>query len=231
MRNLLLCFLLATLFMACGIKCAERRPVAQTGSPSQMEQNRIASLLRHYHTQFPEATLQDIYKYCFQDYYGPAHLIRDTSGAARYIQEELRYLDSIGWRYEQPYEPLGLRGRFVRVNLAVVRDGCLEPQELAAALARSAPLADTLPVAEWRERWGAVARAARALRMEAYAADSAALDSLLASGEYEFHHSARFNEAYHYGYRLIERGLFERELKPRIDACLTAGGAGRREGR
>ena len=43
-------------------------------------------------TDYPMATLQDLYKSCFQDYFGPAHIVADREGAVRYIRQELAEL-------------------------------------------------------------------------------------------------------------------------------------------
>ena len=41
-------------------------------------------------------------------------------------------------------------------------------------------------------------------------------DLLLSAGKYAISHSPEYREAYHPHYRLVERGIFERELKPLI---------------
>lgn len=186
------------------------------GSKS-FDQMRLNDLFCQYHENFPDATLLDYYKYCFQDYYGPAHLIYDTANAVKYIMDEIRYLDSIGWKYTAPYERLEVCGLYVRVNIKAVKDGLITAQELASALVRSGVLTDTITMEEWEDRWHEIIQSIRPLNLPNYQEDSIAIDNLLAGGEYVSHHSARFNEAYHYGYRLIKRNIFRKELKPKID--------------
>ena len=43
------------------------------------------------------------------------------------------------------------------------------------------------------------------------------IDSILSVGRYAISHSPEYREAYHPHYRIVERGIFERELKPLIE--------------
>lgn len=47
--------------------------------------------------------------------------------------------------------------------------------------------------------------------------DKAFIDSILSVGRYAISHSPEYREAYHPHYRIVERGIFERELKPLIE--------------
>ena len=49
----------------------------------------IRRMCEDIHTQYPMATLQDIYKTCYQDYFGAEHLVSDTASARLYLQREL----------------------------------------------------------------------------------------------------------------------------------------------
>ena len=42
-------------------------------------------------SNYPQSTLQDVYKSCFQDYFGPAHIISNREAARRYIEYELAH--------------------------------------------------------------------------------------------------------------------------------------------
>ena len=50
-----------------------------------------------------------------------------------------------------------------------------------------------------------------------YQQDKAFIDSILSVGRYAISHSPEYREAYHPHYRIVERGIFERELKPLIE--------------
>ena len=49
----------------------------------------IRQMCQYIHTQYPLATLQDIYKTCYQDFFGAEHLMNDTAAARYYINYEL----------------------------------------------------------------------------------------------------------------------------------------------
>ena len=51
-----------------------------------------------------------------------------------------------------------------------------------------------------------------------FEADSEAIRALLKEGQYASHHSRQYENAYHPHYRLIEKGIFEKELLPLIQA-------------
>lgn len=72
--------------------------------------------------QYPESTLQDVYKSFFQDRFGPGHLISDTVAARKYLQQELKEMDGSEMPY---YEPAGAGENYYRVNLAVIKEGSI----------------------------------------------------------------------------------------------------------
>ena len=47
--------------------------------------------------------------------------------------------------------------------------------------------------------------------------DKQFIDSVLSVGKYAISHSPDYREAYHPHYRIIERSIFEQEIKPLID--------------
>lgn len=180
------------------------------------EQARLQQLFAEYHRDFPAATLKDMYKYGFQDVFGPAHIIGDSLSCARYVESEVAYLDSIGWRYREPYEPLQLCGQYVRVNVLTVKEGRLSTQQLVGALIRSGAVPDSADLVLWQKQWPQVEKAIAPLAADlpGYAEDKAFIDSLLAAGQYVSHHSSAFNAANHYGYRLVRKDIFDKELLP-----------------
>ncbi|MDY5969095.1 MAG: hypothetical protein SPJ13_03640 [Bacteroidales bacterium] len=218
MKRIILSIMLATLVSSCGGKHgSEQEGHNLVEGTKSLDQTRLNVLFEQYHEDFPEATLLDYYKYCFQDYYGPTHLIRDTMNTVQYILSEIHYLDSIGWKYTAPYEPLGVCGLYVRVNIKAVKDGKISAQELANALVKSGVDTDTITVDEWDGRWHEIIKSIKPLNLPNYREDSIAIDALLDGGEYVYHHSKPFSEAYHYGYRLIRKSVFKKELKAKID--------------
>lgn len=176
--------------------------------------------------KYPDTSLQDIYKSCFQDYFGPAHAILSRDVARKYIEQELKSVASTDTNY---YEPCGWRGNYYRVNLSVVTDSILSIDELADAFYRSAP-EQTPPADErWVNEWNRTLKilyeavtenASRISRNSPlilnFTADSTAIADMLAQGKYVVHHSDRYNELYHPHYRIVSREIFEKEILPRL---------------
>ncbi len=171
-----------------------------------------------YMTRFPESSLQDVYKWCFQDVFGPAHLVSDTAASAAYIRSELtRYRPDSA---TPMYEYTGPDGRYVRVNLSLVADSVITVEQLVDALVRSSSQKPTMSVEQWRERWVDYVDILadvepRPLNFES---DAQKIDSLLSKGQYVMHHSRHFNETYLYFYRIIARDIFEQEILPVINS-------------
>ena len=44
----------------------------------------LQPMVQVYMDRFPESDLRDLYKYCFQDFFGPEHLISDSLGGELY---------------------------------------------------------------------------------------------------------------------------------------------------
>ena len=47
--------------------------------------------------------------------------------------------------------------------------------------------------------------------------DKQFIDSVLSVGKYAISHSPEYREAYHPHYRIVERNIFEKEIKPMIE--------------
>jgi hypothetical protein len=55
------------------------------------------------------------------------------------------------------------------------------------------------------------------LKLPQYEEDKLSIDSILNAGKYAISHSPSYREAYHPHYRIVEKSIFEREIKPIID--------------
>ena len=185
------------------------------GSVSREEQ--IAEAMSELTERYPAATLQDIYKSCFQDHFGVAHLLADRANVKGYIEHELATAEAFDEAY---YEPCGWQGRFVRVNLAVVRDGLMTIDELTDAFMASAEFSSNEVTEAWIGEWHAILEVLRAEglheQLPDFAADSARLEQMLSEGRYVMHHSASFRDAYHPHYRIIHRSIFEERILPKL---------------
>lgn len=179
----------------------------------------VKDFVKRHMESYPQLRLLDIYKSCFQDFMGPEHLVADTASVSAYLDRELD-----GMAGEAPaagyYEPCGPQGKHVRVNLSAVQQGVITKQALLDAFVRSAN-GKHPSVKAWKKRWKKMMRIIDGMHLNLphYAEDRAFIDGVLKQGKYAISHSPEFREAYHPHYRIVERGIFERELKPLLEFC------------
>ena len=167
---------------------------------------------------YPKSRLLDIYKSCFQDYMGAEHLVSDRQRVKAYLDEELNTTsldDLMPWYYE----PCGIEGNYVRVSLRTVKEGIIQENLLLDAFIRSASNKERPSVDSWREQWHKIIGTIEQmnLNLPSYSEDKQFIDSILSAGKYAISHSPEYREAYHPHYRIVERNIFEREIKPKIE--------------
>ena len=167
---------------------------------------------------YPKSRLLDIYKSCFQDYMGAEHLVSDRQRVKAYLDEELNTTsldDLMPWYYE----PCGIEGNYVRVSLRTVKEDIIQENLLLDAFIRSANNKERPSVDSWREQWhkfiGTIEQ--MNLNLPSYSEDKQFIDSILSAGKYAISHSPDYREAYHPHYRIVERNIFEREIKHKIE--------------
>ena len=168
---------------------------------------------------FPHSTLQDVYKSFYQDHFGPGHMINDTAAFRAYSASEL----AIAATDEVPnpyYEPVGANGRFVRVYLRCVCEGLISEQLLLEAFLRSTQAKQA--TSSWLNEWQTlVAQMEQAnLILPNWEEDKIALLEA-ARANAAVHHSEQYRNAYHPHYRIIERTIFENEIKPFLPVAAT----------
>ncbi len=166
---------------------------------------------------YPQLRLLDIYKSCFQDFMGPEHLISDRAAVEAYLDKELA-TPIEGAAVLPYYEPCGTQGRHVRVNLSAVQQGIITKQALLDAFVRSAN-AGHPTVKSWKKRWSKMVRTIDAmhLNLPRYDQDRSFIDSVLNAGLYAISHSPEYRNAYRPHYRIVERDIFDREMKAVLD--------------
>ena len=173
----------------------------------------VRSVIERQLASYPESTLQDIYKSFYQEHFGPGHIISDTTSARRYLMKEL---SEMGETQSPYFEPTGSQGAYVRVYLSAVTDNLITAEQLLDALVRSANFWQE-PSVSWLEKWEAIVSIIQANKMEieGFETDLPLLNDA-ARNHQAVHHSRRYNEAYHPHYRIVERSIFELELKPSL---------------
>ena len=167
---------------------------------------------------YPQSRLLDLYKSCFQDYMGAEHLVSDRQGVKAYLDEELNTTtlnDLMPWNYE----PCGIDSNYYRVSIRTIKENVISENMLLDAFIRSANTPKRLSVEEWSKRWHVIIGTIDQMQLGLpyYQQDKAFIDSILSVGRYAISHSPEYREAYHPHYRIVERGIFERELKPLIE--------------
>ena len=166
---------------------------------------------------YPKSRLLDIYKSCFQDYMGAEHLVSDRQRVKAYLDEELQStsLDSLmTWLYE----PCGVDGRYVRVSIRAIKEGLIKEDMLLDAFIRSANTSERPSIESWRDRWHVIIGTIEQMQLllPNYDEDKQFIESILSAGKYAISHSPEYRETYHPHYRIVEKGIFEREIKPLI---------------
>ena len=164
---------------------------------------------------YPESRLLDIYKSCFQDYMGAEHLVSDSERVKAYLDQELETTtldDLLPWYYE----PCGIDSNYYRVSIRAIKEDIISEELLLDAFVRSANSDERPSVESWRDRWHVIIGTIDQMQLALphYDEDKVFIDSILSEGKYAISHSPEYREAYHPHYRIVERRIFEKEIKP-----------------
>ena len=185
----------------------------------------VATFLQRY----PKATLQDVYKNSFQDWFGPAHIMGSRENVVKYLESELRQMEqeasAVGngdagneLSGEKYYTPCGWRNNYFQVSLDVVKDGLLTVDEFADAFMAAGGAAPQV-TDEWMQEWEMIRKAVKKVspKMAGFKKDDANITALIKEGKYVVHHSGQYEGAYKPHYRIIRRDIFEAHILPRIN--------------
>ena len=191
---------------AAGISCAACSRQASFEDAVKVTVNRQIAI-------YPQSTLKDLYKNFFQDRFGPGHLIGDTASSGNYLRRELASFDRIDGAY---YEPTGWEGKYYRVNLSVLKENLVSYNTYFDAFVRSVNEIKPPTVKEWEKEWTDIDAVIKEMNLALpdYEADRQEIFNLLKEGEYVMHHSKLFEDNYSPHYRIMEKTIFEKEIKP-----------------
>ena len=187
----------------------------EVGMPVSSSVQEIQDFVHQQLETYPKSRLLDIYKSCFQDYMGAEHLVSDKQRVKSYLDEELQSTsldDLMPWYYE----PCGIDGQFVRVSIRAVKENKVSEDLLLDAFIRSANSDRRPSVESWRDQWHMIIGTIDQMQLTIpnYQEDGEFIDSILTVGKYAISHSPEYREAYRPHYRIVEKGIFEREIKP-----------------
>lgn len=181
--------------------------------PRDSEERAIRQMCTDIAMRYSEATLQDVYKTCYQDFFGAEHLMRDTVAARNYLHYELEQMAKEPIANGMPFfEPTGFRHRYVRVNLREVIEKRMTEDELlhlfieAAGDERIQSLKSETTNG-WAEEWRHIERIALLVHP---AWGNEALQKVLreaAEAKQAVHHSEPFRSTYRPHYRIIKNQL------------------------
>lgn len=201
----------------------------------------IEGFVRHQLQNYPKSRLLDIYKSRFQDYMGAEHLVADNKRVKAYLDEELSTTtldDLMPWHYE----PCGIDSNYYRISIRTVKEGIVTEDMLLDAFIRSANRwsgenqqkslngrvvtevgkanSEKKPsVDAWKDRWHMIIGTIEHIKpdLPCFQEDRRFIDSILSVGKYAVSHSPEYRAAYRPHYRIVERGIFERDIKPLIE--------------
>lgn len=205
-----------------GMQAYQGIRVVEFTCPS-VDKSALEASVAEFLEKYPEATLQDVYKNSFQDYFGPAHIMARREGVVRYLQQELDEMKNEGQGNLSGrgyYDPCGWRHNYYQVSLAVVADGLMTLEEFADAFMAgggAVPQVDDAWMQEWKLIKGAVKKVKPGI--EGFRKDAAVIDKLIGEGKYVVHHSNKYGEAYKPHYRIIRSDIFNAVVYPRIKAA------------
>ena len=168
------------------------------------EDKLIRQMCEDLHTRYPQATLQDIYKTCYQDYFGAEHLLTDTASARKYLSLELDECRETDMSAMPNEEPTGFRHRFCRINLSNVVNGKLTEQQLLAMFIEAAAKDNALGD-DWAGEWDKIASIA--LKVNPGWRDPELMAELqeAAQTNQAVRHSEAFRKAYNPHYRIVKQ--------------------------
>ena len=182
-------------------------------SCKETESRQIRVAVENHLETYPKSTLQDLYKNFFQDYFGPGHIVSDTTSAGAYLDRELASFEQAAGAY---YEPTGYNGNFYRVNLSVIKEGIIPRDVFFDAFIRSVSSIQPIPIEDWKKEWAIIDSVINTMNLSlaGYAQDRHKIFLLLEQDKFVMHHSKPFSDAYDPHYRIIGRDIFLKEILP-----------------
>ncbi len=178
------------------------------------DNKRIEVAVRTLISQYPQATLQDVYKSFYQERFGPGHMIPNVENARNYLMSETEQATENTGAY---YEPTGSEGKYVRIYLNAVSDGKISAEQLLDAFVESAnhvePRND-----KWADQWNKIVDVIEEKKIPVTMSEE--LKQLLkecSEKEEAVHHSETYEKAYRPHYRIVEHNIFEKNLKAMLE--------------
>ena len=178
---------------------------------TQADSIRLA--LQYQVETYPASQYRDVYKNFMQDFYGPGHLLNDTTASGKYLREELASTEI----FDGPdYEPTGFKGNFYRVNLRLIKNGIIPYDDFFKIFVESVQGIVAPTPQEWMKTWKEIDSqiAALGLTFNNEAQDRRDLEKQFSEGNFIAHHSKAYNESVNFHYRIVSRDNFCKYILP-----------------
>jgi len=182
----------------CKLCCAQSK-VAVT-----VPEDSVRMLCEYMVGTYPKATLQDLYKTCYQDFFGAEHIMQDTAAARTYLRHELDELrhEDVNESGMPMREPTGFRHRYERINLVTVLTGGMSEESLWRLFTAAAGKDNALHT-HWADEWAQIEAIALQVHPAWQDSELQALLRQAAANKQAVHHSPAFRNAYKPHYRII----------------------------
>lgn len=167
-------------------------------------------------SQYPKTHLIDLYKSCYQDFMGPEHLVPNREAARMYLQRELDGMgETVGPALRRSFEPCGIKGGHVRIDLECVQTGLVSADSLNSWFVGSANSARKHTLDDWIRYWTNIEQHIDAMNLNLpdYEKEKAFIQSMFSQGEYACSHSPEYRENYSPHYRIVSKRIFQKNKK------------------
>ena len=167
----------------------------------QVPEEAVRTLCEYMVSTYPQATLQDVYKTCYQDFFGAEHLMQDTATARKDLLYELEQManDEV---VMPMHEPTGFRHRFERINLALVRNGTMSEEALLQLFIEAAGKDNALHD-NWQDEWAQIETIALQVQPAWQDEELQVVLQEAAHNNQAVRHSESFRNTYKPHYRII----------------------------
>ena len=175
------------------------------------------SILLEQLKNHPNQTLRDVYKSCYQDQYGPGHIIANEQSSLNYLVNET---NGIKKEYNPVtlFEKSGTNGFYIRVDLSLIKNNKIPVLVLFKCLLISAQIGGTKKTDDWPQIWSDIVKDIKEAKLEFpnFEEDVALLDEVSKSDNKMIDHSDIYLKTYDPHYRIIEANLFKEYIEPFI---------------
>jgi hypothetical protein len=161
----------------------------------------IQKSLTAYMKKYPKSKLVDVYKFYYQDLFGPAHFIHNKNDAFSYLLKELQVpMNPVSY-----VEPLGYMQNYYRVHLNLLQDGLFDASSFFEIFLKSAAITPTYNPQQCSELWYEVLCCIEKSYAYLIEPEQQNIISEAIINDGSLHHSSIYSESYKPHYRIIHK--------------------------